>query len=201
MDDFLHNLRSGKLKQPDRGRRDYADYKGPQRRAGSDRRKTDYYAKVTSENFALVKDSLDLLADNQRRIADAMETKNKLDSRVALALEAIVEMLSSKWGYAPRQSAGSDDAASTDAKAGDGKDTAGGSMLGQIAGKGNGRLEDDQIAELINAISTLRGDGNSWEKIARELDESGVPTVSGKGRWRGTAVKKLWDANSTRTRA
>ena len=72
MDDFLHNLRSGKLKQQDRGRRDYGDYKGPQRRVSSDRRRTDYYAKVTSENFALVKDTIDGLARQQKRIADAL---------------------------------------------------------------------------------------------------------------------------------
>jgi hypothetical protein len=80
MDDFLHNLRSGKLKQPDRGRRDYSDYKGPQRRAGYERRKPDYYAKVTSENFNLVKGSLDVLADHQKQIAEAIATRIKLIS-------------------------------------------------------------------------------------------------------------------------
>ena len=99
MDDFLHNLRSGKLKHPDRGRRDYTDYKGPQRRAGNERRKPDYYAKVTSENFALVKDSLDALADHQKRIADAMAARKKTDARIADALETIAAMLGRHWGY------------------------------------------------------------------------------------------------------
>ena len=41
MDDFLHNLRSGKLKQSDRSNRSYGDsqYKGGQRRNAMDRRK------------------------------------------------------------------------------------------------------------------------------------------------------------------
>ena len=99
MDDFLHNLRSGKLKHPDRGRRDYTDYKGPQRRAGNERRKPDYYAKVTGENFALVKDSLDALADHQKRIADAMAARKKTDARIADALETIAAMLGRHWGY------------------------------------------------------------------------------------------------------
>ena len=197
MDDFLHNLRSGKLKQPDRGRRDYTDYKGPQRRAGSERRKPDYYAKVTGENFALVKDSLDLLADHQRRIADAMAARNKTDIRIADALEAIATMMGRQWGY--------ENVLPQDSEP----------MEMEPNGASGNRLVPDEVVDdaaeidigsetlshidhpgLLDVIAAMRTEGDSWEKIARHLDEQDIPTVSGKGKWRGPAVKKFWDANT-----
>ena len=98
MDDFLHNLRSGKLKQPERGRRDYTDYKGPQRRAGNERRRTDYYAKVTGENFALVKEALENLAEQQARIANALAARSGAEARIADALESIAMMIGRHLG-------------------------------------------------------------------------------------------------------
>ena len=170
MDDFLHNLRSGKLKQSDRGRRDYSDYKGPQRRAGNERRRTDYYAKVTGENFALVKDSLDSLAEQQKRIADA--------------LESIVDLLS-RQGTAASETSGQ--AASGDTQATDSADD------WQISGD---KLAQADRPKLLQQIASMREAGQSWEKIARRMIEKHVPTLSGKGTWRGPAVKKFWDANS-----
>jgi hypothetical protein len=170
MDDFLHNLRSGKLKQSDRGRRDYSDYKGPQRRAGNERRRTDYYAKVTGENFALVKDSLDSLAEQQKRIADA--------------LESIVGLLSRQETAA---SATSGQAATGDARATDSADK------WQFSGD---KLSQTDRPKLLQQIASMRETGHSWEKIARRMIEKRVPTLSGKGTWRGPAVKKFWDANS-----
>jgi len=208
MDDFLHNLRSGKLKQTDRTRRDYSDYKGPQRRAGNERRRTDYYAKVTNENFAMIKETLDRFAEQQRRIADAMEARCKMEARVAGALEAIAAMLSSEWGHSLPSTANAI-APDLDAIADHGSppsdtsqaQSAAGNALQRITAKGNGRLGDDQIPDIVHAIAGMRKKGDSWEKIARHFDEKGVPTVSGKGKWRGTTIKKLWDANSAQMKA
>ena len=200
MDDFLHNLRSGKLKQPDRGRRDYTDYKGPQRRAGSERRKPDYYAKVTSENFALVKGSLDLLSENQKRIADAMAHSKKTDSRMAQALETIATILGRHWGYesdlaqhhesmeAEPTGNTTDSLVSTE-------------VVDDVADIGidGGPLRDEDKPKMINLITAKRSEGDSWEKIARHMDEHNIPTVSGKGKWRGPAIKKFWDANTNAT--
>jgi hypothetical protein len=197
MDDFLHNLRSGKLKQPDRGKRDYTDYKGPQRRAPNERRRTDYYAKVTNENFALVKDSLDILAQNQKRYADAMEVGNISTSRIADALEAIASMMRAHWGFGdlmeqPDESMGLPPEEQiidppVEAENGD--------RLGDI-GSGGGKLNHADKPRLLNAIAAMRAEGDSWEKIARQLDDQAIPTLSGKGKWRGTAIKKFWDINT-----
>ncbi|BBO72477.1 hypothetical protein DSCA_64070 [Desulfosarcina alkanivorans] len=197
MDDFLHNLRSGKLKQPDRGRRDYSDYKGPQRRAGNERRKPDYYAKVTGENFALVKDSLDLLAENQKRIADALVAGEKTNTRIADALEAIADMMKANPGPAavpPPPGRPTDRIAEmppTDRIALDdnGKDRP------QI-NAGNETPGDGTRPDILGIIASMREEGSSWEKIARHMDAQNIPTVSGKGKWRGQAIKKFWEANT-----
>lgn len=202
MDDFLHNLRSGKLKQPDRGRRDYGDYKGPQRRAGYERRKPDYYAKVTSENFNLVKGSLDLLAGHQKQIAEAIASSNKTNVRIADALEAITAMMERHWGYAngssqPNQPIGAE--SKGDAKS-SGIPAEAAENFADIDTNSE-KLSNVDKPKLMAIIAAMRTEGVSWEKIARRMDERNVPTVSGKGKWRGPAVKKVWDAHSAAARS
>jgi hypothetical protein len=53
--------------------------------------------------------------------------------------------------------------------------------------------------KLMAIIGALRAEGDSWEKIARRMDERNIPTVSGKGKWRGPAIKKIWDAHTEAT--
>ncbi|MBC2744677.1 MAG: hypothetical protein HGJ93_17015 [Desulfosarcina sp.] len=198
MDDFLHNLRSGKLKQPDRGRRDYTDYKGPQRRTPNERRRPDYYAKVTSENFTLVKGSLDILAENQKRMADTLAAGEKTATRIADALETIASMMKSHLGgedVLPQRSQPAD--AQPDGNAIDSivpaetVDNPTG-----IGGIGNVKLSDEDKPGLLDIIAAMRTAGNSWEKVARHIDDQNIPTISGKGKWRGPVVKKFWDANT-----
>ena len=183
MDDFLHNLRSGKLKQPDRGRRDYSDYKGPQRRAGNERRRTDYYAKVTGENFALVKDALESLAEQQKRIADALTARTDAESRIADALETIAARLAIPGATADSPTPAAEESDQTDPADDDWHSF-------------GSKLAEQDRPRLSQLIAVLREEGQSWEKIARHMIKKGVPTVSGKGTWRGTAVKKFWDTSA-----
>jgi hypothetical protein len=185
MDDFLHNLRSGKLKQPDRGRRDYQDYKGPQRRVGNDRRRTDYYAKVTNEHFMLIKESLNALSENQKRIADAVTAKQQTEARIADALEAIAASLSAAGSRQPVDPAPQDPPSSDAPPA-----------TVTPAATRSSKLDGGDKDYLLNTIAAMRADGDSWEKIARHMDSQDVPTVSGKGKWRGAAIKKFWDTHS-----
>jgi hypothetical protein len=197
MDDFLHNLRSGKLKQPERGRRDYTDFKGNQRRTGNERRRTDYYAKVTNENFALVKDSLDLLARNQKQIADVLAAGNQANLRIAEALEAIAAMMGRQWGYEALlvQTRRPLDAQTEN-------ETAEAVLPTEIAESGadletaNQPPSAEDRPGMIDTIASMRADGDSWEKIARHLEDQQISTLSGKGKWRGPAVKKFWDAHT-----
>jgi hypothetical protein len=63
-------------------------------------------------------------------------------------------------------------------------------------GTGKEKLGDDDKPRMLDIIASMRTKGNSWEKIARHMDDQNIPTVSGKGKWRGPAIKKFWDANS-----
>ena len=195
MDDFLHNLRSGKLKQADRGRRDYTDYKGPQRRAGNERRKPDYYTKVTNENFALVKDSLEVLANCQRRIEDKLSELSKTGLRIAVALETLAGhgkslSLSSTTTSLP-------ESATTEPI----EENENNAVQADLPDKqtrisGKKKLEEADKPRLLDIISTMRVEGKSWEKIATHMDEINIPTISGKGKWRGASIKKFWDTYS-----
>jgi hypothetical protein len=59
--------------------------------------------------------------------------------------------------------------------------------------KDNPEPDDASRPGLLDTIETMRNEGDSWEKIARHFEDQGIRTVSGKGKWRGTAVKKFWD--------
>lgn len=89
MDDFLHNLRSGNLKPPDRSRRQYQDqhYKGPQRRHGGDRRGKD----SNTENISAIKGALEEIAETQKRMAEAQESRTIAEERKAEAIETIAD--------------------------------------------------------------------------------------------------------------
>ena len=193
MDDFLHNLRSGKLKQADRGRRDYTDYKGPQRRASNERRRTDYYAKVTNENFALIKETLDVLADSQKRIVDVLVERKKTEARIAGALETIATMIARHLGV--------EEVIPEHKTAAVVEDEGGMDVPILTAEPANNRPDDEDISaedqpDLIEIIASMRDEGDSWEKIARYFDEQEIPTLSGKGKWRGPAIKKFWEASA-----
>lgn len=92
MDDFLHNLRSGKLKQ-DRSNRPYNDqqYKGGQRRPMVDRRKKDYDNRESIERLAVLKEVLENLAESQKRIAEAYEARNAVEERKTYAMEVLAK--------------------------------------------------------------------------------------------------------------
>jgi hypothetical protein len=202
MDDFLHNLRSGKLKQPDRSRRDYTDYKGPQRRTGNERRRTDYYAKVTNENFSLIKGTLDILAEHQQRIADAAAATQNSEARIADALETIAMMMSRRWGD-EKPDSHRDDRVVTPTAAAEGSDGIHDEPTdGHPAEKPSSPESDNpNQTGLLGMIEAMRNEGDSWEKIARHFENQGIQTVSGKGKWRGTAVKKFWDTHVQNARS
>jgi hypothetical protein len=51
--------------------------------------------------------------------------------------------------------------------------------------------ESDPQADLLSTINTLRAEGASYDKIADELEKRRIPTISGRGKWRGPAVSKF----------
>lgn len=55
-------------------------------------------------------------------------------------------------------------------------------------------LPKEKREEVITQIKTLRKAGSSYDEIANRLDKQGVPTLSGRGKWRKQTVHKILKA-------
>jgi len=201
MDDFLHNLRSGKLKQQDRGR-SYNDpqYKSGQRRGAMDRRKKEL---ETFERLNAVKEVLEAISETQKRMADAYEERTRAENRKARAMEVLAknlyQMLNPKAQnidalFAPEPESESESEFKSEAVIepvqaieAPSEDT------DAEAASAPNKLTHEQRQTLFNLIGEMRDSGTKWEKIARHIAAEGYPTASGKGTWRGVMAKNLYE--------
>jgi hypothetical protein len=203
MDDFLHNLRSGKLKQSDRSNRSYGDpqYKAGQRRNAMDRRKKELDA---FERLNAVKEALESISSTQKRMVEAYETRTRAEERKARAMEVLAKniyrMLNPEAQDAdalfasepvpmiapPAEAAASDKV--EDATADDEEEPGGDSASVQTH-----KLTEAERQRLFVIIDRMRIAGDNWEKIARHIASQGYSTVSGKGSWRGIMAKTLYE--------
>ena len=197
MDDFLHNLRSGKLKQADRGNRNYNDpqYKGGQRRNAMDRRKREM---ETFERLNAVKEVLENISETQQRMAVAYEARTRAEERKARALEVLAKniyrMVNPEATDAENLFA---DAPVTDPEPpalAEASDPAADQST-QTAGPDRkaSKLSNEDRDVLFKMIDNMRGEGQSWEKIARRIATQGYPTSTGRGIWRGITAKNLYE--------
>jgi hypothetical protein len=204
MDDFLHNLRSGKLKQHDRGR-SYNDpqYKGGQRRnTHQDRRKKELEA---FERLNAVKEVLEAISGTQSRIAEAYEARTKAEERKARAIEVLAKniyrMLNPNADdaddlFAPEPAAEplSEFASETVIEPDDAIETHNEtSQTDTEIDAEPKKLTDSERQTLFKLISKMREEGNKWEQIARHIASKGYSTISGKGTWRGAMAKSLFE--------
>jgi len=201
MDDFLHNLRSGKLKQPDRSNRPYNDpqYKGGQRRNSMDRRKKELDA---FERLNAVKEALESISETQKRMAEAYEARTRAEERKARAMEILAKnlyrmlnpeakdvdelfapeprteitpMVDEALPEIPEESPDQED-----------------NNKIQIDNT-NHKLTEEDRQRLFVIIDRMRLAGDNWEKIARHIAAQGYSTVSGKGSWRGIMARSLYE--------
>jgi hypothetical protein len=194
MDDFLHNLRSGKLKQQqDRSGRSYGDqqYKGGQRRPYVDRRKK---TSDNPEQLNALKDALDVVNETHKRIASAQEALAESEERKAKALEIIADNLHRLFNkdIAPRDLVEKPAAIAAPTSKTDSQD-ASESIPPKNEDATAKKLTERAKKSVFNLIHSMRDAGDGWEKIARAVAAKGYPTVSGKGQWRGVMVKNLYE--------
>jgi hypothetical protein len=201
MDDFLHNLRSGKLKQSDRSNRSYGDsqYKSGQRRNAMDRRKKELDA---FERLNAVKEALESISSTQKRMAEAYEARTRAEERKARALEVLAKnvyrMLNPEAKdvdelFAPEP-------LPTVAPPSETPDTEDAEDMAAEEEVDSDR-DTDQPRKLTEAdrqrlfviIDRMRIAGDNWEKIARHIASQGYSTLSGKGNWRGIMAKNLYE--------
>jgi hypothetical protein len=201
VDDFLHNLRSGKLKQADRGNRSYNDpqYKGGPRRGSSmDRRKKEM---ETFERLNAVKEVLDTISETQKRMAVAYEARTKAEERKARALEVLAKNIyrminpdaddiEALFAPVPEPVAELEPPAQTET-ATEAKD-APPEKSPRLT-----KLSDEDRNVLFGLIVQMRDEGHSWENIARQIATQGYPTTTGRGVWRGITAKNLYEKMTT----
>jgi hypothetical protein len=216
MDDFLHNLRSGKLKQSDRSNRSYGDsqYKGGQRRNAMDRRKKELDA---FERLNAVKDALESISTTQKRMAEAYEARTRAEERKARALEVLAKniyrMLNPEAKDVedlfasdplPVIAPAIDDPAVEEPEEMAAEPEEMAAEPGEIAAEEEAaeddlgeaqphKLTEAERQRLFVIIDRMRIAGDNWEKIARHIASQGYSTVSGKGSWRGIMAKTLYE--------
>jgi hypothetical protein len=201
MDDFLHNLRSGKLKQPDRSNRPYNDpqYKGGQRRNSMDRRKKELDA---FERLNAVKEALESISETQKRMAEAYEARTRAEERKARAMEILAKNL---YRMLNPDAKDVDELFSLEpeiqiaAPVAEVPPEIPEDSLPQVdtdnnqTDTQNHKLTEEDRQRLFVIIDRMRIAGDNWEKIARHIASQGYSTVSGKGSWRGIMARTLYE--------
>ena len=188
MDDFLHNLRMSKDRRFDRGRRPF-DNQNYRKGRGQDNRKGNYRktphvdrtAALISEALPGIKAKLDELVDQQKRLAKAGEQQAQAEERKAQAMEKIANALVQSGAIAL-----------TDESPDQAKEMPALSVIETSPPADNVRIENESSpTTLIDLIQAMRAKGLSYSKIADDLNAQEMPTVSGRGKWRGPMVSKI----------
>jgi len=182
MSDFLHNLRTGNIKRFDRPRKNYDNpqYRHPHDRQHHKDRKGNYQKKAhTGEQLQEIKKYIE-------GMAKTVEASFKVQEKAAAALERIATALEASTGInsvvaATATSAVQSQSATESATKPDDRDTA-------------ATVPSKEV--LLAMINEMRAEGASFEKIAGELEQRQVATISGRGKWRGPAVSKLLKENA-----
>jgi len=185
MNDFLHNLRSGKFKRNDRGGRSYKDpqHRGSQWRGDANGRKSTHHA--SSDVVLEINKALKDIAASHRRFADAYESKVKADERGAAAMESIAEFLKQRFasGLESLEEDRVEDRFASESKPEPDSPA--------IHAEQTVKTTDFDREKLLTNILELRKEGMSFEKIAQHLESREIPTLAGKGTRRGPVISKL----------
>ena len=197
MSDFLHNLRNGNANNRyDRPRKNYdnSPYRPTDRHNPRDKRNGNQRKPYPSEQLTVIKKILEEIQGNQKELIQAARDRAVSEKRMAEALEAIAaHLVTIPSGKATEVAepipapAEAEEVVETEAEIKAEIEAAPADEHGEPS------LDPalDRKKEALAIIHPLRKKGLTYEKIARHLDTQGIPTVSGRGKWRGQAVSKL----------
>jgi hypothetical protein len=183
VDDFIHNLRSGKDKRFERGRRPYTNpqYKGQERQPNFDGRKPqnrrfipDQMQSMINETIPAIKTLLETISENQKRLAEAEEMRASAENRKADALERIAVNLKQLVA-----SGGSPSVVQTE------------TALSEVRDDVLERPSAADREKVIQLIKEMREKGATYPQIAAHLEDQKTPTFSGKGKWHAQTVHKV----------
>jgi len=212
MNDFLHSLRSNKDKRFDRSRRNYdsPSYRSNDRMNNSDKRRKGPYRPQQNEQAQAYAAINKLLPTIKTLLESQTEDRKKLieaEERKAAAMESIASFLKQLLGGGTDalpvlesiESFCKNDACEPVGEesslepedAGLQADDQGVDTEEEKPAVEAGQPTSAHRDELVSMIQALREQGFSYEKIARHFEEKQIPTISGRGKWRGQAVSKL----------
>lgn len=192
MSDFLKNLRKQEERRRERNRRKYANpqYGGNERRGIKDRRRGPEHKtfaskdlqRLLAEILPVIKSQVEILVGTHKRLAEARERRLKAEERRTNAMESIAECLKhlfSRERIAAEPGGGS--SADVWRLESDARSEKG------LTGK-----EPADRKKALKIILNMRKKGLSYQKIAQILEIEGISTFSGKGKWHGQTVQKLY---------
>ena len=202
MSDFLHNLRNGNLSnRNDRPRKTYDNnqYRSTDRHAGRDKRNGFQRKPHPSDQMIHVKKILEEIQESQKELVKASRERAVAEKRMATALETIAASLVQPSVAEAETTAIATEAApvpAAEATAAKAETTPVQKTEATVSPAETDpepavETPQDRLEAALGLIRDLRGEGVTYEKIARQLEAQGVPTVSGRGKWRGQAVSKL----------
>jgi len=202
MDDFLHNLRTGKNKPYDRNRKQFDNngYKNPDRQGVNDNRRKEAFQRPPAvDHFPAIKILLGDISDGQRRLADIYERRAAAEERIASALERIASGYSDYSDYNVSQQPISSEQKiepefqnvpeSVEPLSALQPETL--ATISEIENTDDSILSGFDRNRVLEMIGDMRKEQMSYEKIARTLEAQGIPTFSGKGAWHSQTVSKL----------
>jgi hypothetical protein len=182
MDDFLHQLRNnGNARRFDRPRKTYDgnQYNNDKRRPPNQNRYNSR-PQAESEHLPIIRKTLEEIAANQARQLTIGERRAVAEERKAEAMESIAAWLGQQnapqmFVQDPETVAQTPDSVPEEVQASPEPPAA----------------QSYQRSELVDMINSLRKKGLSYEKIALHMQNEKVPTLSGRGQWRGQSVYRL----------
>lgn len=191
MSEFLKNLRREQDRRFDKTSRKYPDnkYGGADRQCGNYKRRPGYrktgvanpLQNLLNENMPTIKNFLEGITDNQKRLAVAEQARAEVEERKADAMESIANHLKNLVaGGSPLQAQELADLKSSLVAEPPVQEIQ--SVI---------RPTEDDRKRVVQIIKEMRAQGITYDQIARHLEKENVPTFSGKGRWHGQTVNKL----------
>ena len=211
MSDFLHNLRAKQNKRYDGNRRNYPNQQYQDRRNGKDNRKqqvamasaVETLSSTLTENLPVLKTVLETIAANQEKLARVQERRAKAEERKADALETIAQIAGRLSGAglnlpvfeAPNRDEDAEEDLEIHAEtATEAEPEIIEEEISADSSYDEEEFEEETITrdDILNMICGLREEGMTYDQIAKQLEEEAVPTFSGKGKWRGQTVHRLY---------
>lgn len=214
MSDFLHNLRNGTLNnRNDKPRKTYDNnqYRATDRNAGRDKRNGPQRKPYPPEQMTLVKKILEDIQESQKELVKAARERAVAEKRMATALETIAAHLFQAPAPAMRETSPAQmekapepntepaetapvnnmETTPMPAEAAPVLNTETAATQAKSDAKPTVDASSNRLDDALTLIRGMRDQGITYEKIARQLETDGIPTVSGRGKWRGQAVSKL----------